>query len=564
MKKSVLRWLCPTLAALTVLSMVGCGKQDTADKESESTKTKEASEAVSQESTASSEENVGGAEENAGGEITYPLENAQALSIWSSNQVTVANCYSDYTQSPFHTGLAKNTGVEMEWMYPAEGADATQAYNLLLTEDELPNIILKNVTPGEAEQLINDGVIYDLTEYLPLYAPDYWEQIHKEEYANTLRGMTTESGKFYGVEEFNMDVFNSTYVGPVIRQDWLDELGLEAPVTMDDWEKVLIAFNENYGAKFGFFTARFNIGGIGSGTGAYGTFQGKLYVDDAGKIQLAQAQDEWKDLMAYLNKWWDMGLIDRDSLTMDDAAMRTKVLNGEIGVSCTAISQLTAWVNDAEAQGTGAEWVGLAYPRTAPGEPTCMIQCVGSNSQGWSAMVTTSTTEEELITALKWLNYGFTEEGMMYWNFGTEGESYYLDENGEAQWTELITEDPDGITEARTKYTGHRGIGITRVPRHLVEIGFSQAGTEALEKWIENTEGPSHCVPALSLTDEENARYTDLFSAISTYVQEAGMKFMTGEKSLDEFDAYVKELKEIGLDEVLKIQQSAYDKFMNK
>ncbi len=215
-------------------------------------------------------------------EITYPLQTEDMLTVWSKNQITPATSYADYTESPFHTGLAENTGVEVEWQFPAEGADATQAYNLLLTEEELPDIIFTDITSSEAQQLIDDGVIYDLTDYLPIYAPDYWETIHKEEYANVLQSLTTDSGSFYGVENFCESLYNITYTGPVIRQDWLDECGLETPVTLDDWENVLITFKENYGAALGFTMARMNMSGLGSGTGAYASFSASFYVDDNG------------------------------------------------------------------------------------------------------------------------------------------------------------------------------------------------------------------------------------------------------------------------------------------
>lgn len=34
-----------------------------------------------------------------------------------------------------------------------------------------------------------------------------------------------------------------------LRQDWLDELGMETPVTIDDWHDVLKAFKDNYNCE---------------------------------------------------------------------------------------------------------------------------------------------------------------------------------------------------------------------------------------------------------------------------------------------------------------------------
>lgn len=562
MKRKNLKQLLGLVLTFAMVSgMTGCGNQSRTDEGTATGSSTDAKE-VSSEGTGGS--SLTDSEITQPGEITYPLDTSDVLTIWSKNQLEPASCYIDYKESPFHTGLAENTGVEVEWSFPAKGADSTQAYNLLLAEEVLPDILITNINPGEAEQLINDGVIYDLTEYLPVYAPDYWKVIHEEEYFRELQSLTTDSGKFYSIPKMNGSRYNLTYAGPVIRKDWLDELGLDMPVTLEDWEAVLTAFKEKYGAAMGFYTARMNHAGIGSGVGAYGSFAANFYVDDSGKVQLSQAQPEWKEYMAYLNRWWETGLIDKDSLTMDDAAVRTKVLNGKIGLTYTAVSQLTNWIADAQAEGSNAEWVGLEYPRTAPGEATCMIHTEYSGASTWGAVVTTSCPEDKLITALKWMNYGYTEEGMMYWCYGTEGESYYLDDDGVVQWTELITADPDGIAQARMKYTGGSGIGIALFPERLTEIGFGQAAQDSIHTWLINTDAADHVMPNVSMTDEESIRYSDLMNAIATYVNEMALKFMTGEESLDGFEDYVEELNGMGLEEAQTILQTAYDRFVNK
>lgn len=551
------------LSAALVLGIAGCGNQNVQEGASNESGSEEKEEASKQQEPDSEEEDAQKGTE----EISYPLVTDEILTVWDNNQLNPSSEYADYTESPFHTGLAEKTGVEVIWQEPAQGiygiAD-NQAYNLLLTQEELPDIIFTSVTTAEAEQLISDGVIYDLTEYLPVYAPDYWEIINRPENADILQSLKTESGGFFSVGQFPEADYNVTYVGPVIRQDWLDECNLESPVTLEDWENVLTTFKERYGASFGFFISRLNICGIGSGTGAYATFKATFYVDDDGKVQFAQTQPEWKEYMEVLHRWYDMGLIDKDSVTMDDAALRTKVLNNEIGISYTAMSQLSNWVLDAENEGTGAEWVGLEYPRTAAGEPTCMIQTRASRYSGWGAMITTSCPEERLITALKWLNYGYTEDGIMYWNYGKEGVSYVIDDNGEVQWSELVTNDPMGTSEATRKYTGVAGTGMSIQLAHYVQIKNSQNAADAVYAWIENSEGPQHCLPSVAMTDAESVEYSDKMAAIVTRVQEMGLKYMTGDESLDHFDAFVEELDSMGLQECLNIVQAAYDRFMAK
>lgn len=546
-RKSFNKLLGITLTVAMTAGLVACGgNQKPTTSES----------AKGTEQTASSETEVVAVEDE---ELTYPLDTEDTLSIWSNSALKPVSAYSDYKESPFHIGLAENTGVDVEWIFAADGADEASVFNLMLTDDVLPDVIYQFINTSSAGEFIEDGVIYDLTEYLPKYAPDYWAYLN--EHPELQKHVKTADGAIFGFGSFTEGDYNKTYTGPAVRQDWLDECGLKAPVTLEDWENMLVTFKEKYGARLG-FTNRFrDLSSLASGTGAMATFKATWYADDNGQIQLAQAQPEWKEYMKILNKWWEMGLIDEDSLTMSDADMRTKVANNEIGATCTAMSQITNYTVDAEATGNGANWVGVEYPRTAAGEPTCMIQ---TNTSYLDAvgMVTTSCSEEKLATVLAWLNYGYTEEGMKYWNFGTEGETYTVDAAGNYAWTDLISNDPDGLNQAVKRYTGVASAGLTIQASKFVEMKNTPASAAAVYEWVKNTEAGKHFVPGLSLGVEESVEYSDLFTNVHDAVGTAALEFVTGERSLDEFDAFVEELQELGLDRCRELQQEAYDVYL--
>lgn len=560
------------LAGTLITGMAGCGgrPENSGEKQTETQESQKSEGTEESTKTQGNRETQGNQETQGTGasvqpeEIAYPMQTEDTISVWQANQINFNAAYSGYSESPFHSGLEEMTGVKVDWQQPAQGANIGQAYNLLLTEEVLPDIIYNSISAADAERLIEDGIIYDLTKYLQLYAPDYWEIINRPENEDILKALMTDDGRFYGVGPFPEGDYNVTYVGPVIRKDWLEECNLEEPVTLEDWEEVLTVFKEKYNAGFGFSAGRISSPGIGSGTGAYGTFNAAQFVDDNGTVQLAQVQPEWKEYMEIMHRWYEMGLIDKDSVTMDDAAMRTKVLNNEIGVSFTALSQISNWMLDAQNEKSGAEWIGIEYPRTAPGEPTCMIQTRASRHYGWAAMITTSCPEEKLATALRWLNYGYTREGIMYWNYGKEGVSYTLDENGEAQWTDLVKNDPSGISDAISKYTGVHGTGFSIQQAHFVQIKNTENAANAVYKWIENTTGSKHSVPRVTMTDEESIKYSDKMTAINTRVQEMALKFMTGDESLDKFDDYVAELNEMGLKDCMEIMQAAYERYQAK
>ena len=65
------------------------------------------------------------------GTVTYPLQTYQTLSIWCpSTTAPIYRTYSDYTKSPWHSGLVGKTGVEVVWKHPVAGAEDQQAYEV--------------------------------------------------------------------------------------------------------------------------------------------------------------------------------------------------------------------------------------------------------------------------------------------------------------------------------------------------------------------------------------------------------------------------------------------------
>lgn len=538
------------LSATVCISMVACGRENNVEE------SKSSESAVLSESVVSDDE--------VSEELTYPLNTTDKLTIWDRNEIGLSDAYLDYTESPFHTGLAEMTGVDVEWQFPTKGADAAQAYNLLLTEEVLPDIIFNIYTSSELEQLVNDGVIYDLTEYVQEYAPDYWAKINEDEYKSVKLQTLTSDGRVVCFASFREGEGNITYQGPVVRKDWLDECGLDVPVTLADWEKMLETFAEKYDAKFAQVSGNFTWGaGFNSGVGAYGHVSPAYYVDDNGTVQFAQAQPEWKEYMTQLNKWYENGWFDADTLTMDATAFRTKAINNDVGASFVPLSQLTMLTEDAELENTGAEWIPVSYPRTASGEPTCMIQ-YGNLWAGRAAVITKSCPEEKLITALKWLNYGYTEEGNMYWNYGKEGITYTLNSNGEVEFTDLIKNDPMGIDAAVRKYVGTAGAGIAVQNTDLVLMKNSAQAAAAVETWVENTDAAKYFFPSVSYTEDEATIFADKSSQVNAYMMEMALKFLKGDESLDNYDDYLKNLDKMGLQDILKVQQDAYERYIAK
>jgi len=480
---------------------------------------------------------------------------------WVGQGFTLNEAYANAADSPFHKGLIEQTGVDIEWQFPTAGTDATQAFNLMLASDTLPDIIFNNVM-ADAERYMSEGVIRDLTDKMAEYSPAYYKWLQSN--AAYDKAMKTDSGKYYGYGFFReAGGWNDSYLGPVIRQDRLDECGLKSPVTISDWDNTLRTFKAKYGNALSFAWSRFKTTGISGAFGAYGATDATYFVNASGKVQLAQAQPEWKNYMAQLNKWWKDGLIDQDVLTLDDNAARAKALNGDISIAITSMGQLTNWNADAEKNANGAKWTGLQYPKGDDGTLSMVFGGYGIGNV--ASVITTACSDDELKTAMNLLDYAYTEEGSLYWNFGKKDVSWKYNDKNEVEYLPIVTEDPDGLNNAISKYGGSTWSGSCIQLTRLLHLKNSAISIAANDLWFYPNEAVTAkwtVPPGVTFTADESTQMDELANTIGTYVSETAVKFITGEEDLANFDKYVAQLDSMGLAKLLEIRQTAYDRYL--
>ena len=62
-------------------------------------------------------------------------------------------------------------------------------------------------------------------------------------------------------------------------------------------------------------------------------------------------------------------------------------------------------------------------------------------------------------------------------------------------------------------------------------------------------------------TEEQLERKTELKTDLDTYTKELATQLILGQKSLDDWDSYMAELKDLGLDEILEIENDQLKRF---
>ncbi len=186
-------------------------------------------------------------------EITLPISDGSASfniwTVWSNNYIESLN------DNEAVQLMEDKTGVHINYICVPSDA-ATEKFGLLLVSDSLPDAIYMGedslVYPGGGDKAIDDGTYVDLKDYVETYMPNY--RAYRASDPLVEKMTLTDQGRMYYIPMLrtNSDAELSpepAWVGLTIRQDWLDDLGLESPETIDEWETVLTAFKEEKGAE---------------------------------------------------------------------------------------------------------------------------------------------------------------------------------------------------------------------------------------------------------------------------------------------------------------------------
>ncbi|WP_342436421.1 hypothetical protein NSS79_24050 [Paenibacillus sp. FSL L8-0436] len=223
------------------------------------------------------------------------------------------------------------------------GGDATQ-YNtklrLALTGSEkLPDVLPVYDTSLEND-LIQSGLVKDITEDISKYMPERLKEIYKE--YPTAFNPVIQDGKVYG-----MPIAPNLTEGQVmlIRQDWLDKLNLKAPTTIDEFEKVIAAFTnddpdgngkqDTYGFDFSGKDS-YNTGWVSDSVMIFSAYTGKhlpgQWYSGDGKLTYGSVAEGTKDALAKLRDWYSKGYLNKELATQGAWDALADFTEGKAGI----------------------------------------------------------------------------------------------------------------------------------------------------------------------------------------------------------------------------------------
>lgn len=432
---------------------------------------------------------------------------------------------------------ATNADINFNWVPDASKEERITA---ALASGELSDIVsLTMLTNSSVRQSLKSGMFWEVEKYLDDY--DNLKQISEE-----IRSAASIDGKLYGVP-FQKDLARS---GLLLRKDWLDNLGLKVPTTLDELYEVARAFTEDdpdgngKDDTVGFGDRNeLRYGSFKTLSSYFGTPNGWA-VDENGTFTHEVETQAYMDTMNYSRKLYENGYLDKDFAVTAKNDQMDKFAQGKTGIF-TGLVGVTGLLNLAEGIQEEMEIVPVNKIKGPDGKHH--IWSENSGVGGLLAFPKTEVeSEAELKRILQFINDLIDEEVFMLMTGGIEGTHYEIDENGAFQIidNELWQKDVQPFSSSRPSEITHSLIDANPAKQQVNELIEENAEFAVLDP----------TVPLDSQTASE--RGTELEKIII----DATIKYIMGEIDEKGFDAEVEKWKKSGGDAMAQEFEEAYKK----
>lgn len=542
--------------AVSAMTFTGCANQTSG----ETTKAPETTQGVESTDAATQAPEVTEPVEEV---FTYPIEGADTLTLFAPMDGNMKANHGSFAETDAAKWIREATGVTVE--YEDQHVDFLQDLNLMVSTGEYTDmiaLIMTNYTGG-AEQALDDGAAIPLNDIIDKYCPNL--KAYLEAHPEIDKQIKTDDGIYYMFPSVSGGANGYTF-GGYCRQDWLDEMGEELPTTVDGWYQLLVKVRDKYDVVP--FTIpwgqllKYSPLGFAYGIGGNSSYKGFAYED--GKVVYEPATDAYKNFLMTAAKWYDEGLLETDLSVITTAQVNAKMINGEAFLSA---GWLGSAMQTVQTSGSAAnpDFKLSAIPTMVLNEGDVPVECYCApqfNAKG----VTITEDCENVELAARYLDYGYSQEGSLLYNFGIEGESYTMVEGKPTFTDDVLVNYPEGWnvqqSVVRYAYVGSQVCPAVQDENYYPQTLTGDYLIEAQKVWksVQGV-GNENQFPNVGYTLDESSEYATIISNLETYRNEMAVSFILGTVSFDEWDTYLETLESYGLSRAVEINEAALARY---
>lgn len=465
----------------------------------------------------------------------------------------------------YHTGFpdeaAKEAGITIKWD-TILNSDWGDKKAVLMAGGNLPDAFMGSICFTESDILTNQGSFIALDEYIDEYMPNLKGIMDKDP---TMKALATSAdGHIYGLpgkKPCRPVIANQMF----INKTWLDNLGLEVPETYEEYKDVLKAFKEQdangngdandeipfgqgYADSVMFFCLPF-----GTTVGADNT---SMMTVKNGEPVFIPTSEEYKAGIKWMNECFEEGLIDTELFT-EDTSMRDAKLMSETPI----VGSAPGWTADSTFGANADQYIALPALEGPDGNRYISSDPEHWNMSRYEFVVTSSCQDPGPLLA--WADRFYTDDASIQTFYGSFGTG--VEKNDDGTYTVLPPKDGNSA-DTFAWISSLRDFG----PKY-VDDGFNDKVTYAaengdaakLELDKELAVYAKDAYPNVSYTTEQLNTLATLYADIDAFVKSSQATWVSEGGIEEGWDAYIEQLKAMGYDEFIKIQQDAYSAYMS-
>ncbi|MDR0669967.1 MAG: extracellular solute-binding protein [Treponema sp.] len=217
-----------------------------------------------------------------------------------------------------------NIDIVTDWITTQAGYP--EKLNLAIAAGELPDVFKVNAI--QFRQLVDAGLLADLTDYISNNASDYVKNIM--EAAPAVTESAKINGRLMAIPNYGYgDLYSVSNLW--IRHDWMKQAGLPAPRTIADLENIMKTFMTQHPGSYGMMLTK-NLWEMYLLGSAFGVAQNIWVEGSDGNLVYGNIQPQMKDLVACWADWYQKGYLRKDFTSMEDTTRAVDVASGKAGV----------------------------------------------------------------------------------------------------------------------------------------------------------------------------------------------------------------------------------------
>lgn len=438
---------------------------------------------------------------------------------------------------------------------PVEGINTK--INTLISSNSLPTLLLKVNEAGDINEINSvgaKGAFLNITEHLdkvPNYAKLLEDEFIKKE-------MSDADGNIYGFAKVYSDE-NIMYSTPIIRQDLLEGSPYtnSSIETIEDLTEALKYLTDKIGSSA--WIQRDGYEGLIKQSGLLWNLSNKTFYDyEQDRFTHPILAARTKDYIQWLKKLRAEDIIHADWAIMTDETWEGLLASNKGAFTIDRMS-IIGDSNFSEEY----NWLPVDYPKINGNAFLQPNQSKVLPSTSW--VINANASQQEIDKALEFVDFLYDEENHKTLTLGFEGETYTTeDPNTMAgiQWLVQIYGQNADNPDADMIFS-HGIQSFTRLQTPLDMQSFPGTYPEIMYEQIERIKNdlggfrpPS---PTISFTPEIEEMLTSSENALNTYFDTNIVKFIEGDRSLDEWDDFVEEVKDMNMQEIVDAYNDAYD-----